>query len=230
MKIPTSHRAARKGSRRYRPWTAAAAAAAVAIAITAAAPTASAATTSAQRVQTTTQVRPATARIGDGDHGYLVFINKSRASLCTAKRIAYENAFLAWLNGGQHGNPPAEPASSQHGVKPVRFTHRAFHNRQTSSIEGPNLPVEVWQEEDNPDGLDCTSTDGPGAKLFARGLMTWTSHSVTTPTATASDTSLHGRVVGVDCRAYNYLIRYLTGQRDGHDPFFKAIIHLIPLR
>jgi hypothetical protein len=111
------------------------------------------------------------------------------------------------------GDPPAEPASSQQGVKPVRFTQRVNDNSQTPSVDGPNLPVEVWQEEDNPDGLDCTSTDGPGAKLFARGLMTWTVHSVTTPTATASDISLKSRVVGVDGRPYSYLVRYLTGQQ-----------------
>ncbi len=29
------------------------------------------------------------------------------------------------------------------------------------------VPVEVWREENNSDGIDCTATDGPGAALFA---------------------------------------------------------------
>src|SRR5690242_8832556 len=42
----------------------------------------------------TTSKRPATARIGDEENGMLVFVNKSRAALCTPERIAYEQAFI----------------------------------------------------------------------------------------------------------------------------------------
>jgi len=179
---------------------------------------------------TTVTVRPATARLGDGDHNLLVFINKSRASLCTDERIAYEQAFIAWLDGGQQGDPPTEPASSQQGVNPVRFTQHVEDGVTTSSVDGPNLPVEVWRPEDNPDGIDCTATDGPGAALLATGTMTWHVRSVTAPHLQASDTSLQGYILGTDSRTYRYTIRYLFSQRDGHDPSFKAIIHLEPVR
>jgi hypothetical protein len=179
---------------------------------------------------TTVTVRPATARLSDGDNNLLVFINKSRASLCTDERIAYEQAFIAWLDGGQQGDPPTEPASSQQGVKPVRFTQRVDRDVTTFSVDGPNLPVEVWRQEDDPDGIDCTATDGPGAGLFATGTMTWRVRAVTALHFQSSDTSLQGCIRNTDGQSYQYTIRYLFSQRDGHDPSFRAIIHLVPIR
>ena len=75
---------------------------------------------------------PATARIGDDKNGFITFVNKSRADLCTPERIAYEQAFLAWLDGGEQGDPPPEPASSQQGVKDVQFTQRTAPAATTS--------------------------------------------------------------------------------------------------
>jgi hypothetical protein len=182
----------------------------------------------ASHVVTTVDVRPATVRIGDDQHGYLIFVNKSRADLCTPERIAYEQAFLAWLDGGEQGDPPPEPASSQQGAKEVQFTQRTAPAATTFAIEGPDLPVEVWKQEDDPDGLDCTATDGPGAALFATGAMTWRSLRVATDASFQANDSIEGQVVGTDAQAYHYLVRYLISQRDGGEPSVRSVIQLVP--
>lgn len=182
----------------------------------------------ASRGVTTVDVRPATVRIGDDENGFLIFANMSRSDLCTPERITYEEAFLAWLDGGQQGDPPVEPASSQQGVKNVQFTERTASAATTASIDGPDLPVEVWKLEDDPDGIDCTATDGPGAALFATGAMTWRSTQVTTDTGFQTNLSIEGQVVGTDAQAYRYSVRYLIGQHDGGEPSFQSVIQLIP--
>jgi hypothetical protein len=164
-----------------------------------------------------TETRPATARLSDPDNDLLVFVNKSRADLCTPERIIFEQQFLAWLDGGAQGDPPPEPASSQQGIAPVTFTQRTAGDVTTFTIDGRNLPVEVWRLEDDVDGLDCTATDGPGAALFATGIMTWHNQRVTTPTGGGSfSVSLQGRVVGTDGQPYNYSIRYGAGNGGTH--------------
>ena len=163
------------------------------------------------QVVTTVQVRPATARLGDEQHDFLIFVNKSRADLCTPERYAFEQEFQAWLDGGQQGDPPPEPASSQQGVKDVQFIQRITPSATTFSIDGPDLPVEVWKLEDNPDGIDCSATDGPGAELFATGTMTWRSVRVMTTVNSRGTLSVEGRIVGTDGQAYNYLVRYGSG-------------------
>lgn len=174
-------------------------------------------------------VRPATARISDEDNGFLIFVNRSRAALCTPERIAYENAFVAWLDGGAQGDPPVEPASSQQGVKPVVFTDIDSASATLSTIAGPNLPVEVWREENDSDGIDCTATDGPGAELFATGLMTWTSLRVETANSTHTDLSIAGTVKGTDGQKYRYSVRYVINVKDGAEPDFHSTIRLTPI-
>lgn len=189
---------------------------------------AAAAPVSASPSSTTVEVRPATVRIGDDENGFLIFANMSRADLCTPERISYEEAFLAWLDGGAQGDPPVEPPSSQQGVKDVRFTRHTTSAATTSTIDGPALPVEVWKLEDDPDGIDCTATDGPGAALFATGAMTWRSTQVMTDTGFRTNLSMGGQVVGTDGRAYRYSVRYLIGQHNGGEPSFQSVIQLVP--
>ena len=111
----------------------------------------------------------------------------------------------------------------------MRFTQSLDHDVTTFSIDGPSLPVEVWRQEEQPDGIDCTATDGPGAGLFATGTMTWRLRAVTAPHVQSSDTSLQGSIRDTGGRSYEYSIRYLFSQRDGHDPSFQAIIRLVPI-
>jgi hypothetical protein len=68
--------------------------------------------------------------------------------------------------------------------------------------------VEVWREENNSDGIDCTATDGPSPALFTRGTMTWSNLVVQTTSSTASNLTLAGRVTGVDGKRYQYSINY----------------------
>src|SRR6478672_4806903 len=88
-----------------------------------------------------TDVRPATLRLAEERNGLIVFVNKSRADLCTPERFAYEAAFLQWLDSGQQGDPPTEPAASNQGVEPVRFTDSTVGSINVQSANGPNLPV-----------------------------------------------------------------------------------------
>lgn len=178
---------------------------------------------SASQVVTTVDVRPATARVGDDENGFITFVNKSRADLCTPERIAYEQAFLAWLDGGEQGDPPPEPPSSQQGVKDVQFTQRTAPAATTFAIEGADLPVEVWKLEDDPDGLDCTATDGPGAALFATGAMTWRAITIVTDADVQANQSIEGQVVGTDGQTYRYSVRFLFGEHQGH-----SVIQLVP--
>lgn len=180
-------------------------------------------------VSSTTETRPATVRVGDGDHNFLVFVNKSRGDLCTSERIAYEHEFEAWLNGGEVGPPPAEPASSQQGVAPVTFTSRVQGPRSTLSIDGQNLPVEVWRRDNQDGGIDCTATDGPGAALFATGTMSWNFRAFTSPTVSTSNAIFAGRVTDTEGRPYRYSIHFIFTAPDHQNPNFHSVIQLVPL-
>ncbi len=135
-----------------------------------------------------------TFRLGDGDNQLLVFANKSRAELCTPERIVYEDALEAWFEGGQVGEPPVEPADSSAGVEEVTVTTTSKPQRTTTTVEGDDLPVEVWRFDDEPGGIDCTATDGPGAERFATGTMDFDVRTVETPSRFTNDIRLarHG--------------------------------------
>ena len=45
----------------------------------------------------------------DFDLGLVVFINMDRETFCTPEQVAWEEAFLAWLEGGEVGDPPEPP-------------------------------------------------------------------------------------------------------------------------
>ena len=176
------------------------------------------------------EVRPATLRIAEDENRLIVFVNKSRADLCTPERIIFENAFQEWVNSGQETDPPIEPAASNEGVKPVRFTQRVAGQLMIGTVNGPNLPVEVWHLEDSVDGIDCTATDGPGAGLFATGAMTWRGHNVNGPRLTVSDVSVDGKIRATDGQRYHYLVRYQFRQFGNADGVITPTIRLTPTR
>jgi hypothetical protein len=163
-----------------------------------------------------TTVTHETVRLGDGDHGILYFVNKSRADLCTPERLVYEEAFEAWLDGGAVGDPPPEPASSQQGVAEVRRTTRLVDGRAMLTVVGDDVPVEAWLFDGEEGGLDCTATDGPAARLFASGRMDFTDvRRASDPNLTGS-VSLSGILVdpaGTRWNAgVNYIITFVNGR------------------
>lgn len=169
-----------------------------------------------------------TFRLGDGDNGLLVFANKSRADLCTPERIVFEDAFEAWLDGGQVGEPPAEPADSSMGSAKVVWTTVERNRRTDTTAVGRNLPVEVWRLDDEEGGIDCTATDGPGAERFATGRMDYLVKSVESSSAFRSDIRLDGVVRDEQGSRWNYVIRYITRGDDGELTSFKSRIKLAP--
>lgn len=169
-----------------------------------------------------------TFRLGDGDNGLVVFANKSRADLCTPERIVFENALEVWFDGGQVGEPPVEPADSSVGSAKVVTTTTARHQRTDTTIEGDDLPVEVWRVDDEEGGVDCTATDGPGAERFATGRMDFLVKSTESPSAFRSDIRLGGVVRDEQGARWNYSIRYITKVDDGELTSFTSQIKLVP--
>jgi len=169
-----------------------------------------------------------TFRLGDGDNGLLVFANKSRADLCTPERIVFENAFEAWLDGGEVGEPPVEPADSSVGSANVVRTTIERHQRTHTTFVGDDLPVEVWRLDEEEGGIDCTATDGPGAERFATGRMDYSVKAVESPSAFRSDIRLGGVVRDEQGGRWKYVIRYITRVDDGELTSFTSRIKLAP--
>ena len=174
---------------------------------------------------TTTQM---TARIIDDENGLLLFINKSRADLCTAARIAFEVELEAWFDGGLVGDPPVEPADSQQGVEEMVQTNRLVDSREIFTMDG-KVPVEVWRLDGEDGGIDCTATDGAGAELFATGTMTFTSTRRSTDATVSGSTRVAGVVIDADAGRWNYDVRYLLKNRGGHDLYVQPVIRLVAL-
>jgi len=164
----------------------------------------------------TTRTTHQTFRLVDEDHGLLYFVNKSRADLCTPERLAFEQAFQVWVDGGAVGNPPAEPAASQQGVAPVRETTRLVDGRQLVTAIGDALPVEAWRLDDEGGGIDCTATDGPGAALFASGPMDLTNRRNVADPLFTGETTLAGVLVDPAGTRWNSAVHYLVKLVNGN--------------
>ena len=154
----------------------------------------------------------------------MIFLNKSRAELCTPEQFDVERVLLEWLNSNQQTDPPAEPDASRQGVKPVRITTLEIGQSTTLKFDGRNLPVEVWQKEDDDvDGLACSATDGTGAGLFGTGTMTFRGLNIESPQFLFDNLSLEGRITDPAGQRYHYLVRYEFRQFHGHETFTPTI-------
>ena len=96
----------------------------------------------------------------DTTFGLVVLINTDRETFCTAEQVAFEEAFLAWLEGGEVGDPPVGP------VEPEGFDPVAFQAKETGqgaivqSFKASGLAVEIWElDADAPLIGPCTDTD-----------------------------------------------------------------------
>ena len=96
----------------------------------------------------------------DESLGLVVLINTDRETYCTAEQVAFEEAFLAWLEGGEVGDPPEAPA------EPEGFGSASFMEIETgqgavvSLFKGSGLVVEVWELDAEAAQVGpCTDTD-----------------------------------------------------------------------
>lgn len=176
----------------------------------------------------TTTTTHATFRIGDGENGLLLFINKTRADLCTPERLAFEAELEVWFEGGLVGDPPEEPADSRQGVAEVTQTVRFVDSRGVFTLTG-EVPVEVWRFDDEEGGVDCTATDGHGAELFASGTMGFTDTRRFTDETMSGSTSVAGIVTDTEGGRWNYDVRYLLKNTGGHDLYTQPVIRLVGL-
>ena len=170
----------------------------------------------------------ATARIVDGEHGLLLFLNKSRADLCTPERIAFEEELEAWFEGGLVGDPPVEPADSHRGVAQIRQTVRVVDGRELLTRTG-EVPVEVWRLDGEDGGIDCTATDGPEAELFASGTMDLTMTRRSTDATVSGSDHVAGTVTDTGGGRWNYEVKYLLKNSGGHDFRVQEVIRLVEL-
>jgi hypothetical protein len=96
----------------------------------------------------------------DFDLGLVLFVNTDRETMCTPEQVAFEEAFLAWIEGGEVGDPPASPADPE-GLVPVSFlVKETGKGAVVQHILGSNLPAEVWEMDPDAPGIGpCTDTD-----------------------------------------------------------------------
>ena len=96
----------------------------------------------------------------DFELGLVLFVNTDRDTICTAEQVAFEEALLAWIEGGEVGDPPVDPGF------PAGFEMVSFLVKETGKgalvqhILGSGLPSEVWQMDPDAPGIGpCTDTD-----------------------------------------------------------------------
>lgn len=123
----------------------------------------------------------------DFENGFVVFLNTTRAAVCTPEQLQAELDFLDWAeewgeaffqyleeNDGDPTDfpgpfPPPEPPRPD-GIAP--FTVQQKETGKGAIVEstrGKNIPTEVWRQVDDPPGVGpCTDTFGE-TEPFATG-------------------------------------------------------------
>lgn len=103
---------------------------------------------------------PAWFAFPDFNIGLVVLINMDRETICTPEQVAFEEAFIAWLDGGEVGAPPESP------VDPDGFDLVTFQEKETGQgavvqqFKGSRLVAEIWElDADAPGVGPCTDTD-----------------------------------------------------------------------
>ena len=109
--------------------------------------------------------------------GLILFVNSTREDFCTAEMVAWEEDFLAWLEGGEVGDPPENPGYD--GIETVTATRMPVGQHNAWIKWSATVPVELWSFDEGvfPDAIGvgpCTDSDEEG-ELVATGTGTWTS-------------------------------------------------------
>jgi hypothetical protein len=113
----------------------------------------------------------------DLENEFAVFINIDRATRCPAEQVDYEHAFLAWLEGGEMGDPPPQPVIADgRGLVSVK-AQETGQGALVGHVTGNDLYIEVWHldsPEYRPFVGPCTDTDDDGS-FFATGTTSYKS-------------------------------------------------------
>lgn len=106
----------------------------------------------------------------DFDNEVVVFINTTRATICTPEQIAFEE----WILDGAEGQPPG-PGFEFEGIDPIAVQSKMVGDGVFVTLaKGSNLHTELWVL-DNPADLGagpCTDTDDK-MEMFADGTSRW---------------------------------------------------------
>lgn len=96
----------------------------------------------------------------DTNLGLVVLINIDRETICSPEQVAWEEAFIAWLDGGEVGDPP-EPPVDPDGFDPVAFQEiETGQGAVVQLFNASGLYVEIWElDADAPLVGPCTDTD-----------------------------------------------------------------------
>lgn len=121
---------------------------------------------------------PLTFLFPDLDNELVAFVNIDRASYCTNAVVDFENAVIAWLEGGMADPFPDEPVFPDgfDGVSAMLI--ETGQGAVVASAKGSGLTIELWHldaEEDRPLVGPCTDTDD-GSTLFADGTASMRAH------------------------------------------------------
>jgi hypothetical protein len=112
----------------------------------------------------------------DWDNGVILFVNTTRAAYCTTDIVSFEEAVLAWIEGGEVGEFPEYPGKD--GIEPLRASYNEVAGGTiVHSLAGRNLPIELWSFDEGvfPDNIGigpCTDSDEDG-ELVAAGTGSW---------------------------------------------------------
>ena len=112
----------------------------------------------------------------DTNLGLVVFINTDRATYCTPEIVAWEEAVIDWLDGGQVGDPPEFPGAVE-GFDLVGIQEKETgQGALVQLLRGSGLTTELWEmDADAPLVGPCTDTDG-ALNRIATGTATFTNH------------------------------------------------------
>ncbi len=103
---------------------------------------------------------PALFLFPDFNLGLVVLINIDRETICSPEQVAWEEAFIAWLEGGEVGDPPEPP------IDPDGFDGIAFLEKETRQgavvqlFKASGISAEIWELDADAPGIGpCTDTD-----------------------------------------------------------------------
>ncbi len=105
--------------------------------------------------------QPVTFIFPDFNLGLVIFINMDRATFCTPEMTAWEEDLLAWLEGGEIGDPPVAPEEPE-GFGLVSIQEKATGKGAiVTHFKGSGLAAEVWEMDADAPGIGaCTDSDG----------------------------------------------------------------------
>jgi hypothetical protein len=121
---------------------------------------------------------PFTFVFPDLEYELAAFVNIDRESYCTDEVVNFENAVIAWLEGGMVGDFPDEPMFPEGFVGLSAMTKETGQGAVVASLSGSGLMIELWHldaEENRPLVGPCTDTDDE-ATLFADGTASVRGH------------------------------------------------------